>query len=348
MTSLDSILVTTDFSDEAHNAVRQAAFIAARHKSRLTLLHVVDPSLLKGPRSWFAPPCTIEHKLAVAHAALGRLAADLTEQHDLRVSAEVLVGRPLEHVCRKAEKFDLLVIGSKHANLLKSLIFGTAAEQVLRLVRRPVLVVRQALQTHYERVLIAVDLEREPQSMLRSARAFAPEASLHVIHALGSQRMNRMLASDVPSAVIREVGDGERQRSRARIRSMLASIGLTGVRISVAHGDAPQLTVQRQQEIAADLIVLGKDGPSALCNFLLGSVPQRVLSTASCDVLVVPKPALRGHAGMASPGTWLSAGPRNALERFDALPETATAMVPRRQRLAAGPEWRTPSEVQAA
>jgi nucleotide-binding universal stress UspA family protein len=314
MTLLNAILVTTDFSDDAHNAVRRAALIAAQHNARMTLLHVVDPTTLKGPRAWFSSPSGIDHKVAVAQAALGRLAAEVAGRHDVHVSVEALVGHPLELVCRKAEEVDLLVIGSRRANSLRSLIFGTPTEQMLRLVRRPVLVTRQAAQTAYRRVLIAVDLDKSPHSMLRSASALAPAASLYVFHALSTRRMDRLQASDVPSAVIRDVGASERQRGLARLHAVLASTGLAGAQASVDHGEAPRLTLARQQELGADLIVLGKDGSSALCNFLLGSVPQRVLSSAACDVLVLPKVALRGESGMAPLETWLDAGPRRTFE----------------------------------
>lgn len=346
MTPLNSILVTTDFSDEAHNAVRRTALIAAQHKARMSLLHVVDPSTLKGPRAWFSSPGGIDHKVAIAQAALGRLAAEAAGRHDVHVTVEVLVGRPIEHVCRRAEEAHLLVIGSKRTNPLRSLIFGTPSEQILRLVRRPVLVVRQAAQTHYQRVLVAVDLKKESHSMLRSASALEPAASLHVFHALSTRRMDRMRASDVPAAVIREVGDGERERGLVRLRSMLASIGLPGAQASVAHGDAPRLTLERQQELGADLIVLGKDGSSALCDFLLGSVPQRVLSSATCDVLVLPKVALHGDAGIASLATWLDASPRKAFEPADA--PSNMAMAPGRQGSGDVSDGRTRADAQAA
>lgn len=167
----NAILVTTDFSDDAHNAVLRAAQTAARHNARMTLLHVVDPATLKGPRSWFTSPTGIEHKVAVAQAALGRLVAEVAGQHDLHMTSVVLVGRPLEQICRMAEEADLLVLGARRVNPLRSLIFSTPIEQLLRLVRRPVLVVKQKAQNHYERVLVAVNLDTDAASMLRSARA---------------------------------------------------------------------------------------------------------------------------------------------------------------------------------
>lgn len=300
ITSLNSIVATTDFSDITHQAVRRAALIAARHNARMTLLHVVNPSLLTRSRAWFSFQSGIDHKVAVAQTALGRLAAAIEGQHDLRVTLAVQVGHPFEEICRMTEEADLLVLGSTRVNPLQSLIFGTPTEQLLRLVRRPVLVAKQAAEEQYRRILVAVDLDRSAESILRSASSLAPAASLHVFHALSTRRMDKMRASGVPEAVIREVRDGEQQQTVVQLRSLLASIGLAGALASVDYGDPPWLTLQRQQEIGADLIVLGKDKPLALCQFLLGSVPQRVLSSGTCDVLVMPRVARLP----ASPREW--------------------------------------------
>lgn len=315
MIALNSILVTTDFSETGNNAVRRAALIAAQHEARLTLLHVVDAFALKRLRTWLCPLIDIDQKVAAAQAALGRVAAEVTRRHDVHVSQAVRVDCALEHVCRMADDADLLVIGSRRMNALRSLIFGTPTEQLLRLVRRPVLLARQAALDPYQRVLVAVDLDPDCASMVRRTSALASAASLHVFHALSTRRMDRMRAGAVPADVIREVGDGERQRALARLRSMLASMALSSARVSVHHGDPQRQTLETQQEIAADLIVVGKDGPSAVCNFLLGSVAQRVLSTAKCDVLVMPKLTHRGSVRLATRGTWLDSGPRKAVAR---------------------------------
>lgn len=300
MIPFNSILVTTDLSDDADNAVRRAALVAAQHAARMTLLHVIDPSALKGPRAWFSSPTGIDHKVAVAQAALGRLASEVAGRHGLQATQAVVVGRPLEQVCRLAGEADLLVIGSKRVNPLRSLMLGTPTEQLLRLVRRPILVVKQPALDCYQRVLVAVDIDRDSESMLHSVEGLATGASLHVFHALSTRRTDRMRAGDVPEDVIREVRDGERQRGMARLRSTLASIGLTGAQASVEHGDPRRLVLERQQAIAADLIVLGQDGQSALCSFLLGGVPQHVLPEATCDVLVMPKVGRRDRARMPS------------------------------------------------
>ncbi|WOB06039.1 universal stress protein [Piscinibacter gummiphilus] len=309
MFPLTSILVTTDFSDDARNAVRRAALMAAGHRARLSLLHVVDPPALKGPRAWFASQAGIDHKVSVARAMLDRLVAELESRYRVQATPVVRVGRSLEQVCAAAAEADLLLVGSKRVNPLRSSMLGTPTEQLVRLVRRPVLVVKREAAQRYQRVLVAVDLDTAFGDMLHSASALAPGADLHVFHALSTRRADRMRMSGVPSEVIREVSDSERQRGAARLQSMLAAIGHAGAQVSVDHGDPRVLTLEMQHTVDADLIVLGQDGASALCNFLLGGVPRRVLSAATCDVLVMPKLAQGEGARVPARRTWLDSGP---------------------------------------
>jgi len=292
MSFLNSILVTTDFSEASNNAVHRAALIAAQHDARVTLLNVVDPAEVRRLRARPAA-AVVDHKLALAHEALGRLAAQISGRHDVHVIPSVQVGNPLDHICRMAGDADLLVIGPKPSNPLRSLMLGTPTERLLRLVRRPVLMTKRAANGPYLKVLIAVGPAGHPEPMLRRASVLGPAASLHLIHALDIARQNRLVANRVATTIVREHGRWECASALRRLNALLDGIDLTGAQVSVEHGDAAELTLLRQAGLGADLIVLGQGGQSAFCNFLLGNVTQRVLAGAACDVLVMPR--MRGR-----------------------------------------------------
>lgn len=288
MTLLDSILVATDFSEASNNAVHRAALIAAQHDARVTLLNVVDPARTSRLRT--RPPAAIfDHKLALAHEALGRLAAQISARHDIHVTPSVQVGNPLDHICRMADDADLLVIGPKPSNPLRSLMLGTPTERLLRLVRRPVLVTKRAPNGPYLKVLIAVGPAGHPEPMLRKASVLGPAASMHLVHALDIAHQNRLVAIRVPTTIVREHARWERVSALRRLNVLLEGIDLASAQVSVDHGDAAELTLRRQAGLSADLIVLGQGGQSAFCSFLLGNVTQRVLAGAACDVLVMPR-----------------------------------------------------------
>lgn len=289
MTPLDSILVTTDFTDAAHNALRRAALIAAQHGSSVTLLHVIDPDALKRPSPWGSSQADIDQRVAAAHVALARLADEQALRLGVKISPVVEVGRPLEYICRLTNQAHLLVMGPKRMNPLRSLVLGTPTEQLLRLVRRPLLLARQPTQAPYQRVLVAVDHDAEAGAMLRYGQALGSSASLHVHQVLSPFCQHRVRTHGVQEAVVLEGSDADQQRSLLRLRAMLTAAGLAGAEATVAQGDPALLTLEKQKELGADVVVLGQDGPATLCNFLLSNVAQQVISAGNCDVLLMPK-----------------------------------------------------------
>jgi nucleotide-binding universal stress UspA family protein len=59
------------------------------------------------------------------------------------------------------------------------------------------------------------------------------------------------------------------------------------VEIRTATGDPAVVLVDTVRDVAADLLVVGRRGGDFVARTLLGSVAQRVVQQAPCDVLVV-------------------------------------------------------------
>ncbi|MNF17923.1 putative universal stress protein [compost metagenome] len=67
---------------------------------------------------------------------------------------------------------------------------------------------------------------------------------------------------------------------------MREAAGVADARQLVVHGDAAWRIVEQELELDCDLIVVGKQGESALEELLVGSVTKHVLNESQCDVLV--------------------------------------------------------------
>jgi nucleotide-binding universal stress UspA family protein len=85
--------------------------------------------------------------------------------------------------------------------------------------------------------------------------------------------------------------DPERDpRAGARLleeaRELLAAEGVEARPISAAGNPAAEI-IAAAEEAGADVIVLGQRGRSAISRFIDGSVTDRVVRHAPCDVLVV-------------------------------------------------------------
>jgi nucleotide-binding universal stress UspA family protein len=71
-------------------------------------------------------------------------------------------------------------------------------------------------------------------------------------------------------------------RDRAR------KIGAPTIVLESRSGNIAQAIIEFAREKNADAIIVGRQGAGRVAEFLLGSVPQKLLSLATCIVMVIP------------------------------------------------------------
>jgi nucleotide-binding universal stress UspA family protein len=296
--AMESILLVTDLSDAALPALQRAAQLASEQQAGLTVL----TASAAGPANpWRAALCApVDSSLALQRTrrVLNRLAREVRGRCELRLMAEGREGDAIEQIRRAAERADLVVLSGGRGNPLRAVLLGTPTERVVRVSRRPVLVVKRAppmSAAPYRRVLVPVDLgdgaADRALPAIGLAALLAPDASLHLLHALTVPMESLRLAGGSDDLL-----RSQRQRLHAtrlhRLWSLAASFPRQRVFASVGEGLPCGLALKKSREVSADLIVVGKEGRSALGDFLLGSTAQRLLAESEADVLVLPQAAL--------------------------------------------------------
>ncbi len=305
MMPITTILVATDFSPDGNNAVWRAALLARQIDARLGLLHVVDIASFNPLRGWFSRPLDIDLQGAQARAALRQLCAEIVARHDVTASVEVLFGNPQEQLAAVSAHTDLLVLGQRGRNPLKSRIVGSTADRMLHSSRAPVLVVKREANGPYQHVLVPVDLTPHSDASVQVAASLAPNAGIEVFHAIDSAHEAVLREADVAQAILREARARGEARVNARMRRSVARLRLDARRVSfsLTHGTAVPSTLQVLRSSGADLMVVGQRGASAGIRFLRGSVSHRLLLTADCDTVIVPRVARALRLSHASPFT---------------------------------------------
>jgi nucleotide-binding universal stress UspA family protein len=142
---MSTILIATDGSPEAREAVDYGLELAAGEDAGVVLLQVIPPidwtQLDRG--AVIRPvPEEIERRRIIALEEAARLA----ETHGIPIAAEVLTGDPADEIVAYADNHDvdLIVVGSRGRGTLASTLLGSVSHAVLQEARRPVLVVRGA------------------------------------------------------------------------------------------------------------------------------------------------------------------------------------------------------------
>jgi len=155
---IKKILYATDLSENARYAFGYAVSLASRYGARITILHVFEelsPTALLmvgdiiGEKRWSSLKKEKENSAMEAiKARLGEFCeAYESEAPGCPFTVEqtlVETGHPVDKIIEHAASggYDVIVMGSRGQGMLAEVMLGSTSRRVLRLCRKPVLVVR--------------------------------------------------------------------------------------------------------------------------------------------------------------------------------------------------------------
>ncbi len=145
MLSLKKILVPTDFSDCADDALRLAQEIAGKFQGTITLLHVYQiPAYPLAEGTFVGGPQVTAEIVKDILAALEKAKQEAGTA--VPITTQIAEGVPYLEIARVARegRYDLVVIGTHGRTGLRHLLLGSVAERVVRTAACPVLTVRGA------------------------------------------------------------------------------------------------------------------------------------------------------------------------------------------------------------
>jgi nucleotide-binding universal stress UspA family protein len=123
---------------QATAALKVAVGLAAVHRGRITVLHVVAPLTSLSEIAW-------AESGDLRAALLKRLQADVaaaTRRSAVRVRCEVVVGEPVRAILAAARSADAIVMSTLGQTGVARWLVGSVAEKVVRLSPVPVLTIR--------------------------------------------------------------------------------------------------------------------------------------------------------------------------------------------------------------
>ena len=261
---MKSILVATDLSARSDWAVRRALSLAGQVPARLTFLHVVDENV----------PRDVADRLT--HEADAAIRAKLPSSPPVAATVRVTRGKHFDAILTSAEdvKAHLVLIG-KHRSVTELDLFrGSTGERIIRFGTRPVLLVKQEVETDYRRIMIATDFSASARTALEFAFAMFPSAEFTLAHAFHAS----------PRA-----GAGMRERLEAQFVELLAEFEGMAARCQTLLEEGPPAPTLKKAiaSVQPDLVVVGTHGRTGAGPLQVGTVAERVLSESETDVLAV-------------------------------------------------------------
>lgn len=286
MTLRGPVLVGTDLSSAADEALRQGARLAAELAGKLFICHVVPELIPDG--SIFGE--FRRANLETGDSVLAKARAAVEQQVDTVLSANALAATVI------------LESGTPHAGLLRQTEAigagvvvtapGSVALDVARHAPTAVLIARRSPQGP---VVAATDFSDVSLAAVHTAAAEARRrrCALHLLHAFdvglfarghNSAAAMPYLLSSPPVAL--EGLDNLRAVAKHRLEESVAQFDPSGS-TAVVVGSATDVIVQYAESVNAELVVVGTHGRSGLARLTLGSTAASVIESAPCSVLVV-------------------------------------------------------------
>ena len=291
MPLLNHILVATDLSTPARHAAERAALLSKALDASLDLLYVANSAPFERLRQLVAPDeDLLARALDSARTKTSELADMLYQRHEVAAGAHVMSGSVVNEIIRQVQdkRTNLLVCGAKGQSLVRHLLPGSTVQRMLSRMLCPLLVVKQAPRREYRTLLVPVDFSSSSLRSIELAKSVAPQAEIILLHVFEAPFEGSMRFANVDHDTLDHYRNVIKKDAVEKLAALSKAAGLPNARQVVVHGDPSWRIVEQEQELDCDLIVMGKQGESALEELLVGSITKHVLGESQCDVLVSP------------------------------------------------------------
>ena len=144
------------------------------------------------------------------------------------------------------------------------------------------------MANHYKSIVVAVDGSKEAEYAFRKSIDVAKRnegSTLNIVNVLDTRSFE---------AYDRSVVEGAEQRSEEILNGYKAEAeaeGIENVKVVIEYGSPKNMITQDlANSVEADLIICGATGRHGVERFLIGSVSEAIVRSATCDVLVIRTP----------------------------------------------------------
>ena len=288
------ILCPVDFSEFSTRAYRHALSLAEHYRAKLLVLHVVE--LWRYPYADYAATAGdyANFRQALHQGGMEQLQKFVTNYHHDGIQPELAIheGRAPDTILSfaKAQKVDLIVMGTHGRRGFDRLMLGSATDRVMREAHCPVLAVCQPPRNsvaagekglyahHLSRILVCTDFSENSERALDYAISVTEEYDaeltlMHVVEEVPSRDTTEEVVAASTKQLERLIPTEKRKTLKIR----------TVVRI----GKPYQRIVECAQQAQIDLVTMGVRGAGALDRAVFGSTTYRVIQLGPCPVLTV-------------------------------------------------------------
>lgn len=300
------ILVADDIENQTESGKRRthaigqaASFLAQRLKTKIDLLYVED--LATYPLTKLG-----SFKFPAWHFSHQEMLAIMARQFPVPVTCSVKSGSPAEEILKVLQSRpspELVVVGTRGRKGMKRLLLGSVAEEVVRLSKRPVMVIgpiaqemdRDISNQKQHKILVPTDLGKNSRPAEQYALSLAKRmgARVKMFHCLWDS-INAMIMNTAYSGMaafnIDEIIDESRDAAVEAMKRKTSFFQKNGVACEYKVEDqaiTSTCAVHQECESGYSIVVMGTRGRNALLNTFFGSTARETILNAAIPVIIV-------------------------------------------------------------
>lgn len=272
--SMKKILVPTDFSKQAENALKVAAQLAKKHKSEIYLLHMLELPLGLVDQANTAKSSLPESLffMKLAHKRFNEVLSS-SFLKGIKVHETVLFENTFEGITEVAtkNKVDIIIMGSHGASGFKEMFIGSNTEKVVRTSKTPVLVIKNEHEKFaVKNFVFASDFSSEIKKPFKEAVKFA-ESVKAKMHLVFINTATNFLTTEEANALMEK---------------FLKGMDIKNYTLNIYNDTSVEKGVLNfAQSIDADLIGMATHGRKGLSHFFNGSVSEDLVNHAKRPVI---------------------------------------------------------------
>jgi len=270
---MKKILVPTDFSEQAENALKVAAQLARKNKSEIYLLHMLElPLSLVDPANSGGDLPEALFFMKLAHKRFKEMMSkDYLE--GIKVFETVQFQETFDGIVEAAGKHgvDLIVMGSHGASGFKEMFIGSNTEKVVRTSNIPVLVIKNKHEAFaVKNFVFATDYSKNNKKSFLEAVNFANKIGAK-IHLLFVNTASNFMTTDEVDKMADE---------------FLKDVPIKNYTLNIYNDTSVEKGILNfAQSIDAGLIGMSTHGRKGLAHFFNGSISEDLVNHAKRPVI---------------------------------------------------------------
>lgn len=272
---MKKILVPTDFSQRAHEALDFALQFSGKVNGHIILMHILDfpaSSFNTGGEVESIDPEVIfqAEYIKGVHQKLDAIKEQYPEEN---IVTKIKYGNPYVSISKEIaeEQVDYIIMGSDGASGLKEVLIGSVAERVIRNADCPIIVIKGPAQlAEMKSFVFASDLSEEQDYIAQKAKDFQELLDLNM-HVLTVKTPHNMRAEFDTKRKMKEFAE-RNYLERYTTNTANADYSDEGI-VDFAEG------------VGAGMILMGTHGKTGLAHIFGGSRAEDVANESTIPVM---------------------------------------------------------------